>query len=234
MNDRLLRILEAVQEKYLHAPRFVDVHARQEYIAGLRTKVDATSEDDVIREDIVGLLPPRAVHEAVNAWAYREAEFVEPTDETLPATEISTIGWYDRADEATVSVGPVVDPGEYDGFDPIEDRALPPEMRWNNADHRTAMEEAIRIQGLEPGQWIELDWPPVGHLWSEGSVHEGVIDQMAIWKFTTTMRIHEIAFDDYGREFFREDYAEPGFEVAAIEQDPREIIIGPPGEGENW
>ncbi len=54
---------------------------------------------------------------------------------------------------------------------------------------------------------------------------------MAQWKWTTALRINEIAFDRDGREFSRECHFEQGVEIATTHQDPREILIGPPGQG---
>jgi hypothetical protein len=67
----------------------------------------------------------------------------------------------------------------------------------------------------------------------QGSVRE-VVEQMAQWKWTTTLRINEIAFDREGIECDVEIYSDNTFEVAIIEQDPRNIMIGPPGEGGHW
>ncbi|UQX10184.1 hypothetical protein [Candidatus Mycobacterium methanotrophicum] len=125
------------------------------------------------------------------------------------------------------------------------------------------MEEAIRIYGLEPGQWIELEWPPTAGLWDPGNVYatefepceahaepddagawddcpdcqdsvREVIERMAQWKWTTELRIYQIGFDAGGNERDEEVYSDNAFEVAIIEQDPREILIGSPGEGRQW
>lgn len=61
-----------------------------------------------------------------------------------------------------------------------------------------------------------------------------VVQQMAQWKWTTTLRIHQIGFDAEGRECDKEIYSDNTFEVAIIKQDPRDIVIGPPGEGRRW
>jgi hypothetical protein len=57
---------------------------------------------------------------------------------------------------------------------------------------------------------------------------------MAQWKWTTTLVIYEIAFDHEGRESDREIHTDQVHEVAITEQDPRDIMIGPPGEGRHW
>jgi hypothetical protein len=57
---------------------------------------------------------------------------------------------------------------------------------------------------------------------------------MAQWKWTTTLRINEIEFDREGTERDVEIHSDNTFEVAIIEQDPRNIMIGPPGEGRYW
>ncbi|WP_131812986.1 hypothetical protein [Mycolicibacterium peregrinum] len=155
---------------------------------------------------------------------------------------------------------PVGDPAEYRGTGPIEDVALAPEMQWTVADKKAALEAAIGVYEIEPGQWFELDWPPTAHLYDPGNVYrtefepcethgeEGgdddcadcqdsvreVVEDMAQWKWTTALRINEIAFDRDGREFSRECHFEQGVEVATTHQDPREILIGPPGQGCQW
>lgn len=61
-----------------------------------------------------------------------------------------------------------------------------------------------------------------------------VIDQMAQWKWTTTLRINAIAFDDDGREHSTEVHVEQGYEIATTVQDPREVLIGPPARDWHW
>lgn len=231
----------------------------------------ARAEDMVIEREIIGRLPRRLVHELRNGWAYRESEFTDPLDPARVDTgEMSTIHWYDRADVAHVTVEPVGNPDYYyelGAINPIEDVARPPHVHWTDADKKRAMEEAIRIYDLPPGQWIELEWPPAAHLWDQGdvcltefepceahaelyeqsddtaacvdcpdcqaSVRE-VVEQMAQWKWTTALRIHQIGFDAEGSECDAEVYSDNAFEVAIIEQDPRELMIGPPGQGGYW
>ncbi|MET0996568.1 MAG: hypothetical protein ABWY20_22000 [Mycobacterium sp.] len=43
-------------------------------------------------------------------------------------------------------------------------------MDRTNADKKSAL-EAIGIYDLQPGQWIELEWPPAAHLWDPGNVY---------------------------------------------------------------
>lgn len=175
--------------------------------------------------------------------------------------ELSTLHWYDRADAATVdSPEPVGNPAEYRGSGPIEDVALAPVMTWADADKKAALEEAIRIYGIEPGQWFELDWPLVAHLYDPGSVYQTefepisehaeedgddecvacqdsvrqVIEDQAQWKWTTTLRINEIAFDRDGREISHEFHIKKGVAVATTSQDPRDILTGSPGAGWRW
>lgn len=228
----------------------------------------ARAEDVVIEREIIGRLPRTLVHEFRNGWAYRESEFTEPLDPARVHTgELSTLHWYDRASLSHVSVEPVGNPDDYVGFDPIEDVARAPRVNWTDADQKAALENAIRIFGLEPGQWIDLEWPPRAHLWDPGIVYttdfepcqahtdvyygsgdssashdcpdceasvREVVQQMAQWKWTTTLRIHQIGFDAEGRECDKEIYSDNTFEVAIIKQDPRDIVIGPPGEGRRW
>ncbi len=133
-------------------------------------------------------------------------------------------------------------------------------MRWTDADRKVALEEAIRIYGIEPGQWFDVEWPPVAHLYDPGHVYRTdfepcdshaedggddecvdcqdsvrhVVEDMAQWKWTTTLNINEIGFDREGREFSTTTHVDQAFEVATTHQDPREILIGPPGPGRNW
>ena len=168
---------------------------------------------------------------------------------------------------AAVTVEPVGNPTDCCASDPIEDVALAPRVQWSDADMKEAMEKAIRIYDLEPGHWIELEWPPTAGLADPGymdttefqpceahadlyfdsdnntvcddcsdcqaSVQE-VVEKMAQWSFTTTLRVNQLAFDRDGNECHDEVFSDNAFEVAVIEQDPRSIIVGPPGEGRHW
>jgi hypothetical protein len=174
------RVRELGRERERVAGELWDRLNRDQYPEGLHgaaavsAALDAhdRAEDEVIEREIVGRMAHRLVHELKNAWAYREAEFTEPIDpahaDTGPA---STRHWRQRANEASVRVEPLGDPSDYDGFDPIEDVALPPQIRWNDADKRSALEKAISIHGLEPGQWMEVEWPPEAHLTDPGHVY---------------------------------------------------------------
>jgi hypothetical protein len=221
----------------------------------------ARAEDAMIEREIIGRLPRRLVHDVRHGWVYREAEFSQPMDpvrtDTGPA---STKHWFERADDAAVTVERVGNPADYRGSDPIEDVALAPRVAWSDADRKEAMEKAIGAYELEPGQWIELEWPPTAGLWDPGYVyttdyepreahaHEGaygdcpdcadsvqeVVESMAQWRWTTTLQVNQLAFDREGNECRDEVFSDNAFEVAIVEQDPRHIVIGPPGEGRNW
>ena len=221
----------------------------------------ARAEDLVIECEIIGKLPPRLVHELRNRWAYLEAEVTEPLDPaTVDSGQLSTLHWYERAAEAHADAphrgGNLRD---YQGASPIEDVALARKVTWTDTDQKDALENAIGIYELLPGQWMEVEWPPEAHLWDEGyvsttqfepcavhvdeecddcpdcdaSVHE-IVEQMAQWKWTTTLRIHEIDFHYNGQERDREVCCDQAFKVAITEQDPRDIMIGPPGRDEHW
>lgn len=251
MTDRIDRIVALLHERYGFD---VDIDA-------LRAKIQA-AEEEVITREVIGQLPPRLVHEMRNNWAYFEAQITEAIDPaSLRHDELSTIHWYGRAERATVdSPEPVMNPAEYRGTDPIEDVALAPNVDWSDADKKVALEEAIRIFGLEPGQWFDIEWPPTGHLSDPGMVYhtdfvpceahtdqesEGEcpgceasvreeVEQMAQWKWTTTLTIYEMCFDRDGFECSTEVHTERGFEVATTEQDPRHLLIGPPGRDIIW
>lgn len=275
MADRLSQVFATVQERYLRRSDFAGEEAaaaqvdrlreiKRRTLEELRTSgadpdwLDERAEELVITREIVGRLPPRLVHEVRNSWAYLEAEITDLVDTSVPHDELSTLHWYDRAAEAKVDLpAPVGNPADYEGA--IEDVALPPTVRWTDADQKTALEYAIGIFGVEPGQWVELDWPPAAHLWDPGRVYqtdfepceahvdeesEGcaacdesvqqLTERNAQWKWTTTLRINEIAFDRDGKEYSTEIYSDQAFEVATTEQDPREIVIGTPGQGKQW
>lgn len=214
------------------------------------------AEEVVIEREIIGRLPSRLVHERRNAWAYLESEFTAPLDpDTVDTGPASTQHWIDRGGEAHVDVERIGDPLNYIGSGPIEDVALPPRLNWTAADHRAALEKAIEIYGLEPGQWMELEWPPVASLWTPGDVHttefeacaahaesevgmddcddcagsvRDVIETMAQWNWSTRLTIKQVDFDGAGAERYVDVYEDLAFQVALIEQDPRELVIGPP------
>ncbi|MFH5207416.1 hypothetical protein ACHIPZ_04155 [Antrihabitans sp. NCIMB 15449] len=177
---RYERVRELHHEQMRVAAELWDTKNREQLpetlqgVAAVEAARDASerAQDEVIERHIVGLIPSRLVHELKNAWAYREAEFTEPIDpahaDTGPA---STQHWRQRANDASVWVETLGYPSDYDGFDPIEDVALPPRIRWTDADKRSALEKAIGIHGLEPGQWMEVEWPPTGYLTDPGHVH---------------------------------------------------------------
>jgi hypothetical protein len=85
------------------------------------------------------------IHELRNGWAYREAEVTEPLDPAkIDSGPLSTSHWYERAAGARVdSPERVVNPWDYQGFDSIEDVALPPNVEWTDADKKAALEKAI-------------------------------------------------------------------------------------------
>lgn len=266
MSDRLLRVFTHVQEHYPH--NVMDDDAVAAHVRWLNMECDRltpelgeAAEDAVIEREIIGKLPPRLVHEVWNRWAYLEAEVTPPTDTSIPHDELSTLHWYGRAAEATVdSPEPARDPWDYRGADPIEDVTLPPKMAWSETDRKVALEKAVGIYGLEPGDWLELDWPPRGSLWSPGHVYmtpmepceahieddgddecedcvasvRQDVEEMAQWKWITTLRFNEIRFDRDGAEYVAEVDIDQAFEVAITEQDPREILIGPPGHDTRW
>ena len=278
MTDRLVRVFNTVQERYLRDPAFagaaaIDWHVgwlrqEQDRVAGdlwdeasaalpyglhgveavrIAMEVHARAEDRVIEREIVGKLPPRLVQEVRNSWAYLEAEVTAPLD---PAR-------VDLVPPSGADLERLGNPAYYTGV--IEDVAVAPSVHWTEADKKAALERAVGVYDLEPGQWLELEWPPVPHLWDPGIVYtteleqcathieqanddcpecdaslQEVVEQMAQWKWTTTFRIHEITFDHDGREYSSEVYSDQAFEVAMIEQDPRDIVIGPPGRGQRW
>ena len=55
-------------------------------------------------------------------------------------------------------------------IDPPEDRAVEPTMRWNTAHQVNALRRYLagQLRYLKPGEWVELSWPPVGNLTTDG------------------------------------------------------------------
>lgn len=260
MTERLEQVLRTIREEYA-----VDA----EYVRAAESAIEAhrRAEDEFVAREIVGRLPNRLVHEVRNAWVYRESEVTPPIDaDEVRNDPTATQHWYPRADKINVSVEPLGIPSEYVGFDPIEDVALAPRVNWTDADKKAAFEKAIKTYGIEPGQWLDLDWPPTGHLSDPGHVyttdfvpcalHEAayyeddrfhetacdkcqssireVVEFPAKWKWTTTLRTNEIQFDLDGTEDYREVDVDAFFEVTTTEQDPRQVLIGPPGRGSRW
>lgn len=208
----------------------------------------------VIKDEVIGRIPHRMIHDMRHRWTHFEADVSEPVDlANVDTGRSGTRKWRELADEVGVEVEYICSEGDYDGFDPIEDRALPPAVEWTDADKKRALDRYIESRGLGRGEWVDMEWPPEPSLWREGHwywsevepcpVHqeecaedecvdcedsrEPVIDQMAEWHWTTTVHVYELAFGDDGSEYERED-TEHGYEIATVEQDPRDVLLGPP------
>lgn len=220
----------------------------------LAKKALLDAEDQVIKGEVIGKIPHRKIHDMRQQWTHFEAEVTEPGDlARVDAGPIGTKAWRDRADEIGVEVEYVGSAGDYDGSGPIEDRALAPAVEWTDADKKRALDEYIESRGLEPGEWVDMEWPPEASLWTEGHWYWSeiepcpdhkeedpedvcmdcedsrtpVIDQMAVWHWTTTVQTYELEFREDGSE--REsEYADHGYEIATVEQDPRDVLLGPP------
>ncbi len=215
------------------------------------------AEDQAIADGLIARIPHRRIHDRRHRWTNFEAEVTEPVNIPHVNTGRSgTAGWHRRAEDEHIDVEYLGDTGGYDGFDPIEDRALPPEVPWTDADKKVALDKYIELHGLARGEWVDMEWPPEPSLWTEGSCYltegepcpahleEGEPDdcadcqasvteeiaQMAVWNWTTTVRTYEIGFSAAGEER-EEEYADHGYLVATIEQDPRDVLIGPPHRG---
>ncbi|MFF7944755.1 hypothetical protein ACFZC5_34090 [Nocardia gamkensis] len=228
----------------------------------------AAAEDQVIEREIVARLPARAVHEHRHKWAYLVSEITPPIDPELIYTGAgSAKTWLERAAAAGMETERVNNPWDYHGIDPIEDLALPPDVSWTDADKKAAMESWIDAFGLEPGHWIELDWPPEANLWSLGHLYrtefepceahaeayddvdgdesyfedcadcsqvEVIVEEMAQWTWSTSVNLMKLYFSSEGEELDRRVYRDGSFEICTMEQDPRDIVIGPPGRGSRW
>lgn len=222
------------------------------------------AEDVLIERKIVGSLDPRAVHEARHRDLYRGRDLGAPLAPAQSvATRADTQHWFAEAERRGVDIERVGDHGPYSGPDPIEDLALPPRVPWGPADHRAMLEDAGRVHGLAPGRWIELEWPPTAGLSTPGEVvttrfapcdrHENdadesrwddcadcqdsvreVVERMAEWTWIAPLTVRQIRFDVDGTERSEVVYADPGHEVAVTTQDPRDVLIGPPGRDTMW
>ncbi|MET4164939.1 MULTISPECIES: hypothetical protein [Gordonia] len=209
--------------------------------------------DQVVVDELVSRIPATSIHERMNSSAYLAAELPPLTSEsTSPAAETSGSEMVDSE-----LLG---DPDDYCGFDPIEDVAVPPQVTWTEAHRKAALDTAVNTYGVSPGEWFAVEWPPTeGSLWSPGSLvtsewepceahaddpdsdeaedcircEDSVstdVDEMAVWKFTTTLTQYRIGFDRSG-SLVRDRFAEEidrAFEVREFTQDPRLIRIGPP------
>lgn len=208
----------------------------------------------VIKDEVIARIPHLMIHDVNHRWTHFEADVSEPVDLANVNTGRSgTRVWRELADEVGVEVEYVCSEGGYDGFDPIEDRALPPAVEWTDADKKRALDGYIESRGLGRGEWVDMDWPPEPSLWTEGHWYwsevepcpahqeecpedecvdcedsrKPVVEQMAEWHWTTTVHVYELEFRDDGSEYERED-AEHGYQVATVEQDPRDVLLGPP------
>ncbi|MEV4158039.1 hypothetical protein AB0J48_33940 [Nocardia salmonicida] len=132
------------------------------------------AEDEIIETEIIGQLPDRAVHDH---FARQAGLLLDGPIAVMPE---SVYGGYKSAQYwreqlAARQIEPEVElRGEdpyYHEVDPIEDVALPPRIIWSATDHAAALEKVATQNRLEPGQWIELEWPPRAYLWSEGSAY---------------------------------------------------------------
>lgn len=194
------------------------------------------AEDHVIATRIIGVLGPRAVHEARYARLYDGTDIGKPLDDsqTTAAAE-NTRNGRRRAETVGVEVELLGNPEQYVGSDPIEDVALAPDIPWGDADHKAMLDEAIASLGLGPGQWIELEWPPEAGLWTAGHLSvransgEETVEEPAQWKWLTTLRIKQLEFRADGAVAERDVYCDPAYEVATTTQHPRTVLIGPPG-----
>ncbi|WP_342802094.1 hypothetical protein [Nocardia sp. No.11] len=129
------------------------------------------AEDEIIRTEIIGRLPTRAFHDYFTRQAglLLEGE-VAVMPESVHGGYKSAQHWRERLAELGIEREVRLRGEEpyYDGINPIEDVAYPPRIEWSATDHAAALERVVAQYALEPGQWIELEWPPQAYLWSEG------------------------------------------------------------------
>lgn len=215
------------------------------------------AEDQAIKDVLIQQIPHRVVHDRRHRWTNFEAEVTEPIDILkLNTGRSSTAAWRRRADDEHFDVEYRGAAGSDGRSGPIEDYALPPEVPWTDADKKAAQDKYIALHGLARGEWVDMEWPPEPSLWREGgcyltdgepcaahledgepddcadcqdSVTEEV-DVMAEWHWTTTVRTYEIGFSADGAEQ-QDEYVDHGYLVATVEQDPRDVLLGPPDRG---
>lgn len=206
--------------------------------------------DQLVVDELVSRIPATSVHERMNSSAYFAAELSPATTE-LVSPEAAT------SRSQMVDSELLGDPADYCGFDPIEDVAVPPQVTWTEAYRKAALDEAVSTYGISPGEWYSVEWPPSEvSLWSPGSLvtsewepckahaddpdsdqaedcmecEDSVsteVEEMAVWKFATTVTQYRIGFDRSGslvRDRFAEEI-DQSFEVREVTQDPRLIRI---------
>ncbi|WP_279098497.1 hypothetical protein [Gordonia bronchialis] len=234
--------------------------------AAVRVSIEVLDEaTQLVVGELVSRVPAKSVHEQMNGWAYLEAEVQQPVADAGPLADSKL--WRERAASAHLdSLERLGYPDDYVGDDLIEDIAVPPDVVWTDADRKEALDKAIAVYGLDPGEWYTLEWPPTeASLWSTGeimrtnwepcgehedkpdtdeaaqcvscaeSVQETVVEH-AVWKFVARLTKLRLGFDADGTlvdDFGREEI-DARFEVRELLQDPREILIGPPGRGRRW
>ncbi len=221
------------------------------------------ADRQVIADYIAEHLPARVVHDTEHSALYATASTLEvvPDDVGNPGSDAH---WTARAEDVGIWTELLGDSGDsYEGSDPIEDVAVPPSVPWTAADHVAALEQAIAVHGIEPGQWYEVEWPPEeANLWSPGYAYpthgepcdrhdDGVSDEVdddcddcrapafvveapAEWRFTTELRSRRLVFDENGHDEATVEVVDPAFEIRSLRQDPRCILLGAPGRGTRW
>ena len=219
----------------------------------------ARSLCDVLEQYVAQTLPSRAVHDVRHHALYEAAKALTPVPAHVddPGTDEY---WQSRADESHMHTEHLGVPADYSGFDPIEDVAIPPAVTWTAADEAAALERLIERDGIDPGHWYELEWPPRAHLWDAGHVYETdweccdkhadeqategciecdasvrqIVESPARWKFTVEVRTLRLRFDEVGNETEVHVAMERDVEIGELSQDPRRILVGEPGRGVRW
>ncbi|MXP21541.1 hypothetical protein GIY30_09280 [Gordonia sp. HNM0687] len=230
--SRRARAAELVKRRDALAGKLWNVMATREGgLSGTAAVRAASAADDESTQQVVGelvsLIPTRVIHERKNAWAYLDAEVQQPVIDAGPLADSEV--WRDRADAANIdALDRLGNPEDYDGAEPIEDIAVPPDVAWTEADRKAALDNAVDTYGLEPGEWYSMEWPPTeASLWSAGSVsrtewepcsaHEDDPDSdeaetcvtcedsvretvvaEALWVFTVALTKNRIGFDISG------------------------------------
>lgn len=258
MVDREHRIVEILNERFLHEGERLGATAAIELRERCASAPDATG---VIDAFVAAALPRRRVHDVINRelYAVGATKSVGPEHISDPGPDPS---WLERAERTTMDVQPLGIPEDYVGVPP-EDGAVPPAVRWSAADKAAALDEMISRVGLEPGQYVDIEWPPEANLWSTGHVYQTpwepctahedepdagatdncgeceasvrtVVEEPAEWRFSTAATVYRLSFGDDGEIEWIEDYSETHVDIRSLTQDPRYVVIGPAGRGERW
>lgn len=137
--------------------------------------------------------------------------------------------------------------------DPPEDHALPPLFEWSDELRQLAALAYIEERGgLEPGESLDLEWPPHGYLWTDGDwgwsepeycdehpepvadcalcageVVEPVVHDEARWRWAANVTVDRTDLLDDGAVDVRSVHEESWL-LGETAHDPRHVEYAPP------